>query len=230
MDVKVLIKEAGNKVNLVKEFQKWGAFVIADDDNMYSPACMVANDVVTGRIGNTADIVLNWPKHPLCSDKAEFYRFCRRHEFPVPATGQFKAIVKPRFGKGSRGTFVIDRSYIVQEFVDWPEYSIDYFADYEGNPLSIIPRKRLNVVDGESKAASIDFDPFLIEQAFRMGTELDIRGPACMQLFYNGTDILWIEVNPRYGGGTHFTWHIFSGPKWQIDYVRKVKGNQVQEV
>ncbi len=190
------------KQRLVDEFKKWGAEVVFEGQ---------ADLIVKTR---DAEI-----QHPLLWDKAQFSQFCFRHGFDKPKGFilEDKLIAKPRNGAGSRGIVVLDRSYILQEFIDWPEYSIDYFADYNGVPLSCIPRERLDIVDGESQDFKLFYDPLLIQEAMRMGQELDIKGPATMQCFYDGNKIKWIEVNPRYGGGTHFTWPIFSGPKWQVE-------------
>lgn len=214
----MLIKSAGNKVRLVKEFQKWGAFVLAQDLNEEAPAIKAADGIW---LGEKVDFVLETRdadiKHPICWDKYEFYKFCRRHGFRTPITAQFEAIVKHRNGSGSREQFRIGREHIIQEIVQGQEYSIDYFADFNGLTLSVIPRKRLNVVDGESQDCEISYDPFLINEATRMGQELGIKGPAVMQCFYDNNLIKWIECNARFGGGSHFTWHIFSGPKWIVD-------------
>jgi carbamoyl-phosphate synthase large subunit len=234
--MRVLIPSAGNKVRLVKAFQEAGAYVIAMDNNLEAPACKAADLAVDYTIPlydiiiPVRDAELNkWSnsKRSVVSgeytlsmtlDKAEFHRFCRRHGFNTPATAQFEALVKPRRGSGSRGHFVIDRSYIIQEIIKGvQEYTVDYFSDWEERPLSCIPRKRLNVIDGESQGAEIVKDPELILEATRMATELKIVGPATMQCFYDGKRITWVEVNPRFGGGSHFTWNLFNGPKWIVD-------------
>lgn len=239
--INVLIKSANNKKHLIQEFQKY-ANVFVEDKNPNAKCFLYAD------VHNHEQIDLEIKtrdgdiQHRICSDKAEFERFCRRHGFSIPETWMCdtdqKFIVKKRNGSGSRNQFVIDRSVLVQEFVNWPEYSIDYFADNKGHPISIIPRKRLDVWDGESHRAEVCFDSRLVSEGLRMGQDLDIHGPATMQLFFNGKQIKWIEVNPRYGGGSHLTWHIFSGPKFQVEEVQKMrdlnvstfKRNKVQEV
>lgn len=238
--MRVLIKSAGNKKHLIQEFQKYADVVVEDKD--LNAKCFLWADASCSR--ELPDLIVKTRdediKHPICWDKAEFNRFCRRHGFDTPETWladkDQKFFVKPRNGSGSNGVFIIDRSQLVQEFIDWPEYTIDYFADYEGNTLSCIPRKRLQVVGGESQACEIVDDPYLISEATRMGQELGIKGPAAMQVFYNGKKIKWIEVNPRFGGGSHFTWPLFSGPKWMCEEFKMranshvSKGNQVPEV
>lgn len=232
--MRVLITSAGKKVRLVREFQKAGAFVIAQDLDPTSPACLIADKVADN--DNELDLIIptrdaelkmfcSTPKAlvsskytlDMCQDKSEFARFCRRHGFKIPVTGVYEMICKPRSGSGSRGIIYIDRSYVCQEVIKGQqEYTIDYFADFEGNPISVIPRKRLNIVDGESQACELVTMPHLVAEATRMGKELKIIGPATMQCFYDGT-VTWIEVNARFGGGSHFTWPLFNSPKWLVE-------------
>ena len=150
-----------------------------------------------------------------CRDKAEFSRFCKRHGFGIPETAQFEAIVKPRFGKGSKGIFVVDRSMISQEIVTWPEYSIDYYHDEF--TTSIIPRRRLNIVNGASQEAQFDNDPILINEARRLGAELKLEYHNVMQCFFDGKNIKWIEVNARYGGGSWLTFDNFNSPQHIVE-------------
>jgi carbamoyl-phosphate synthase large subunit len=155
----------------------------------------------------------------ICRDKAEFYRFCQRHGFGTPVTAQFEAILKPRFGKGSKGQIRIDRSYISQEIVTWPEYSIDYYHDEF--TTSIIPRERLKIVNGEATEARFENSKILIDEARRLGQELNLQYHNVMQCFFDGTQIKWIEVNPRYGGGSHLTFDVFNSPEHIIEQLKE---------
>lgn len=158
----------------------------------------------------------------ICRDKAEFYRFCKRHGFDIPETAQFEAIIKPRFGKASKGQIRIDRSYILQEIVTWPEYSIDYYHDEY--TTCVIPRERLNVVNGESTEARFENSLVLIAEAKRLGRELGLMYHNVMQCFFDGTRIKWIEVNPRYGGGSWLTFDNFNSPQHVVEHLKeKVK-------
>lgn len=153
----------------------------------------------------------------MCRDKAEFYRFCKRHSFLTPNTMQEAVIAKPRFGKGSRGLVKLDRSYIIQEdMYPLPEVSIDYFADWQGNPLSVIPRYRKNVVNGESTEAEFITDMDLTEVT-RLGKELGLVGHNVIQGFYTKTQFYFTEVNCRFGGGSHLTFNRFNSPKWLLE-------------
>lgn len=153
-------------------------------------------------------------------DKAEFYRFCRRHGFKTPSTVQDTLIAKPRFGKGSKGIIKLDRSYIVQPFIDLPEVSIDYYADLNGDFRSAIPRFRRNVVNGESQ--DMEFVPDLdLTEIKRMGSELMLVGHNVIQGFLcEDKTICFMEVNPRFGGGSSLTFDIFNSPKILMETMR----------
>lgn len=155
----------------------------------------------------------------MCRDKAEFSRFCKRHGFAHPSTGQFEAIIKPRFGKGSKGIIKIDRSYIVQDIVPFPEYSVD---SYCGAIRKFIPRKRLNIINGESTAAEINLQETIgiAETADRLAAQLGIYGPACIQGWWTGKTFIVGEVNCRFGGGFWLTQDIAPTVKWMVDEVR----------
>lgn len=152
-----------------------------------------------------------------CRDKMEFALFCGRHGFNTPHTRQMGgSLIKPRFGKGGKGQFKIDNSYIVQDFVDWmPEYSIDYFKDHD--ILSVVPRLRLDIVNGESTKATINYSSRLVDEAKRLGAALGLEGPNVLQCFYDGNTVVWSEVNCRYGGGSWLTFGEFNSPKFLIE-------------
>ena len=92
--------------------------------------------------------------------------------------------------------------YIVQPFVDGNEYTIDIFCDWDGNPVSVIPRERLQVRAGEVLKTRIDMDAAMIGEAKALCRCFRPRGPLTVQLIRDRAGVDWfIEINPRYGGG-----------------------------
>ena len=223
--MKVLITQPRGKENLVNAFEKAGAELIYPHMDFVKPDLIIpvvdeelpTMSYISSIIGSKVLISSNYTID-MCRSKAEFQRFCKRHNFPCVPTMQDNLIAKPTYGKGGRGFIRLDRSYVVQPFIDWPEYSADYFADWEGKCLSIIQRQRLDIVNGESKKAKIVWDIDIHKMLHRLGTELGIIGPAVIQYFSNGSDILISEVNPRYGGGSHLTFPIFDSPRWLLTH------------
>jgi len=155
-----------------------------------------------------------------CYDKLAFVAFCRERRFGIPRTydpeewrsSDFPLFVKPRFGKGGRGTrrvaceeelrLVIDNpeQWIIQEYVGWPEYTVDLLADFQSRVLSAVPRLRQLIVAGESYVSRTVHEPNLIAETSRLATELHLVGHNTIQCFWDGKQVKFVEVNPRFGG------------------------------
>ncbi len=229
--VKVLITQPKRKQHLIQAFQEAGAEVLYRSSGAL-PLTQEVNIIIP--VVDEELEFFSLSKHWFASkgikvvvspteairetrDKAEFNRFCKRHGFLTPQSMVGDFVVKPRYGKGSKGVIKLDRSMIVQEDLsELPEVSVDYFADMEGNTLSVIPRYRKDVVDGESTTAEFISDMDLTEVT-RMGQELGIIGPATIQGFLTKTQFYFTEVNCRFGGGSWLSFGKFNSPKWLID-------------
>jgi len=156
----------------------------------------------------------------ICQDKLAFVEFCRTHEFEIPRTyrpdqcsqAEFPLFVKPRSGKGTQGARRVDREadlreaasdpehWLIQEFVNCPEYTVDLLADFEARVISAVPRLRQLVVAGESYVSRTVNEPMLIAESARLATELRLVGHNTIQCFWDGQQAKFIEVNPRFGG------------------------------
>lgn len=157
-----------------------------------------------------------------CRDKRLFCEFCEKHDIPVPETFtdeeniRFPAFIKPVIGAGSMKIHKVENrkeyyllkevyrgDFLVQEFIDWPEYTVDVFADFEGRVISVIPRERLLTVGGESYIGKTVKNKIIINYCLRLARSLGLIGHNTLQCFFNGGDIKFIEVNPRFGGGAN---------------------------
>ena len=158
----------------------------------------------------------------ICRDKnltSRFFEQCGLHA-PMPVNDYkkyqagFPAFIKPKDGSSSINAFRVDDEaeleqyarqigdYIVQPFVDGNEYTIDIFCDWDGNPVSVIPRERLQVRAGEVLKTRIDMDAAMIGEAKALCRCFRPRGPLTVQLIRDRAGVDWfIEINPRYGGG-----------------------------
>ncbi|KJU87030.1 ATP-grasp domain protein [Candidatus Magnetobacterium bavaricum] len=184
-----------------------------------------------------------------CQDKLLFHEFCVRHGFSVPmlygayATEMdidYPLFAKPRVGKGSRGVFLINSrkehrrvleetpELLVQEFVRAQEYTIDLFADFNGRVISVVPRQRIVVLGGESFVGKTCKDTQLIEAAERLAVTLGLIGHNTLQCFLDGGCVKFIEVNPRFGGGSALG--IAAGANSPLFLVRLLKGLPVTPV
>lgn len=219
----VLITSPRGKEKLVEAFTKAGALVVRHLANADLVVPTVdeelpffsENTQFLKSIGKTVMVGSeNTVYH--CRDKAEFNLFCKRHGFYTPRTWHMNCYIKPRYGKGSRGIIKVNTSFIVQEECLFPEVSIDYFSDLEGNCLSIIPRHRKNVVNGESTAMEL-VENFNFKEVKRLGKELELIGHNVIQGFWTGDTFIFSEVNPRFGGGSWLTFPLFNSPQWLVE-------------
>lgn len=163
----------------------------------------------------------------ICNDKKNTQEFFRKYKIAAPRLYEeckkFPAIVKPRFGMGSKGVYEAeDREElaifkrktdnpIVQEKIEGEEYTIDVLCDMKGRVIYAVPRLRIDVRSGEvAKSATVSYSKpkgkkivdstmELMECLNREGT---VRGPITVQCFYTPDErVVFIEINPRFGGG-----------------------------
>ena len=159
----------------------------------------------------------------ICGDKIRTASFFEEHGFEYPHTytekelddGKyiFPLFIKPKDGSSSINAFRINqkeeldffRKYvknpIVQECVIGQEYTFDVFVDFDGELLSIVPRKRLAVRSGEILKGQIDMNAELIKQVENVVRALKPMGHITIQGICSGEKIYYIEINPRFGGG-----------------------------
>ncbi len=133
-------------------------------------------------------------------------------EYPGP----FPCFIKPKDGSSSINAFKVEDEeelavyagqvddYIIQPFVSGREFTIDIFCDFEGNPIYITPRERLQVRAGEVLKTQIYMDRTMIEESKLLCSAFKPCGPMTVQLIQdkNTGDNYYIEINPRYGGGS----------------------------
>ena len=158
----------------------------------------------------------------ICRDKnntSQFFVDCGLHA-PIPVNNWkdyksgFPAFIKPKDGSSSINAFKVEseeelevyarqvEDYIVQPFVSGREYTIDILCDWDGNPVSIVPRERLQVRAGEVLKTRICMDSIMIEESKKLCSVFKPCGPMTVQLIRDNEGTDWyIEINPRFGGG-----------------------------
>lgn len=160
----------------------------------------------------------------LCNDKWSFYEKVK-NDFPISETWQDDDIkwmgcfARPRFELGgSRGTlhckdihqymstFNSKTEYVYSKYLPGQEYTIDVLCDMNSNPLIAIPRKRLETKAGISSKGEIISDKNIEKKCKEICSFLKLKGPVCIQMKEDDNGIPnFVEVNPRFGGGTFFT-------------------------
>jgi carbamoyl-phosphate synthase large subunit len=164
----------------------------------------------------------------ICSDKFNTFKFFTESGVKTPTTWLASALskdvcfplfVKPSSGMGSQGAKKVvssmeldsalgySKDMIVQQYISGTEYTLDILVDFEGKVLSVVPRERLEVRSGEvSKGKTVE-RPDLIEQAVYIVEKLGAIGPLTLQCMDTGSEVYWIEINPRFGGGVPLAIH-----------------------
>lgn len=159
----------------------------------------------------------------ICRDKnntGEFFESCglkapRTYNNYKNYPGPYPCFIKPKDGSSSINAFKVENGeelavyagqiseYIIQPFVSGREFTIDIFCDFEGNPIFITPRERVQVRAGEVLKTMICMDKVMIEEAKTLCKFFKPCGPMTVQLIQdeNTGDNYYIEINPRYGGG-----------------------------
>ena len=179
-----------------------------------------------------------------CQDKALFADVVAAAELDTPRAFArwnevaFPAFVKPRWGKGGAGISRVPHAgalaaalekagpdAIIQELVEAPEYTIDTFLDLDGRAITCVPRERITVVDGESVVSRTVHDPMLVDATLRLCAAIGLVGQVTVQAFRTPDRILFIEVNPRYGGAASLS--IAAGAPTPALAIRLARGDRL---
>jgi len=142
-------------------------------------------------------------------DKWKAYEFCLKNDILTPKTSlnNEHSLIKPRFGRGGKDIYLNDNSInmenmISQEFIEGKEFTVDCFFDYEGNPVYLIPRVRLNVKDGKSTKGIVVKNDKIKEIIEKISENIKFIGPVNFQFIENDkNEVYFIECNPRIAGG-----------------------------
>jgi carbamoyl-phosphate synthase large subunit len=157
------------------------------------------------------------------SDKHLTTRFFRRLGLPVPHTWlpqeldpnaiSFPLFVKPRGGSAGANSFQARNANelrfflqyvkdpIIQEWLPGPEITNDVVCDLEGNVLSVVSRKRLEVRTGEVSKGVTIHDARILEACLSVARELPVIGPVTVQCMMKDQQPYFTEINARFAGG-----------------------------
>lgn len=127
--------------------------------------------------------------------------------------------VKPRNGSASQHTYHIKKEElknllpkipnpIIQEYLNYPEITVDALLDFNGRIIHYVPRYRIRTIGGESIQGVTISDEDLkgwILNVLYIISELGGRGPITIQIFKTPIGFILSEVNPRFGGGVPLT-------------------------
>lgn len=157
----------------------------------------------------------------ICNDKTAFLTFLQQHNFPYPKTynnideiNKFPIFIKPINGSSSNNTHKVNNkkelefylnpsktSYILQEFIEEQEITVDCFVNKKGYMIACVPRKRIHIKDGKaivSKTFQNTHITTLVQQILK---NLNYTGACNIQFFYDKNTLKVIELNPRLSAG-----------------------------
>lgn len=159
----------------------------------------------------------------ICRDKFNTQIFLEKHGFGVPAVYtdeainngdiEFPLFIKPKSGSSSINAYKVNnkneletykaiiKQPIIQDFIDGEEFTCDVFLDFKSNVITIVPRLRVAVRAGEISKGKIIKDRDIIEDIKRLMKILKPIGHITVQLMKTSKGIVYIEINPRFGGG-----------------------------
>lgn len=130
---------------------------------------------------------------------------CKNYEFPL--------FIKPLNGSSSINAFKVHNkkeldffvdyieNYILQDFAEGDEYTIDAFCDFDSKPITIVPRRRLAVRSGEILKGITEKNELIIGEVKKVLNALKPIGQITLQGILTEKGFLFIEINPRFGGG-----------------------------
>lgn len=92
---------------------------------------------------------------------------------------------------------------ILQEYINGEEYTLDVLVDFQGKVRSVVPRLRIETRAGEVSKGMTVKNPAIINAGKRVIEALPgALGCITVQCFLTPDgDIVFIEINPRFGGG-----------------------------
>jgi carbamoyl-phosphate synthase large subunit len=182
-----------------------------------------------------------------CHDKFETARVLKAHGLPavdtflpdaIPSNIGYPLFIKPRYGRGGVGAFPVAdegqlaffRNYVtdpvVQPYLNGPEFTIDVLCDFEGQPLSAVPRERVVIRAGVVDRGRTVRDEALIDLGVACARAMRCIGPINVQCrVVDGRPVIF-EVNPRFSGGIPLT--IAAGADFPRMLVQLARGRRVE--
>jgi carbamoyl-phosphate synthase large subunit len=163
-----------------------------------------------------------------CNDKALLYGELEREPFcprfmvterkeELSSFGSGPVFMKPRVGRGSRGTRtfrdyteipreLVTKENVFCEYLQGQEYTVDCLFDMEGSPVVIVPRKRVEVLKGISIRGETRKHPEIEDNVKKISGILRFTGPVNIQFKQDQSGVMkLVEINPRFSGGLPIT-------------------------
>ncbi|WP_040950289.1 ATP-grasp domain-containing protein [Gorillibacterium massiliense] len=166
----------------------------------------------------------------ICSDKRNTAAFFRKiqvtstdsldvQQILSDPIASYPYIIKPAFGSGSVGVTSINNAEelafflkyipepILQKYIKAREYTVDVLMDFAGKAYAAVPRLRMETRAGEVSKGMTVKDRRIISEAKKVAEALPgAIGCITIQCFVTEAgQIIFNEINPRFGGGVPLT-------------------------
>ena len=162
----------------------------------------------------------------ICQDKSKTTSFFKKINIPTIKTyeslkeiSSFPVFIKPKLlGKASINAFrvndkkelnfyirLLNDNYVIQEFAEGEEFTIDCLGDLNGRFINGVVRKRSQTKGGVSTKGEIVKDEKAIFYTKKIVDTLKIPGACNIQFFKNKGKYFFFEINPRFAGTHAFT-------------------------
>ena len=155
-----------------------------------------------------------------CLDKSLFNQFIKSKKnsfFKIPTVKlNKKNIIKPKKGRGSKNILITknksiinfflkkEKDFIVQEFIDGKEFTIDCYFDKYGNLKEYLLRERL-IKSSVSLSCKIIKKNKIKKHLIFLSKLFNFIGPINIQYIQKGNNFYLIEINPRLSGSISFS-------------------------
>lgn len=112
------------------------------------------------------------------------------------------------------------QEYIFQEYLSGREVGVDvYFDTISGKIVSIFMKEKICMRSGETDKAFSIFRPDVLKEVMKLEKTGVFKGPVDIDMFLCGKKIVFLEINPRFGGG--YPLAHYSG----VDFVKLIVNN-----
>ena len=91
--------------------------------------------------------------------------------------------------------------FIIQEFIDGQEYSVDAYVTQNNLIAGIVPRLRISTSGGESTVTKSVKNKSLLKIVKKIIIKSELKGPLTLQFIKRKNKYFFIEINTRLAGG-----------------------------
>lgn len=132
---------------------------------------------------------------------------------PEVGPGIYPAFFKPNQGAGSVGVMKIEdeadfkyisqkfADYVLQEYIDGTEFTVDALCDLKGNLCIAVPRKRIEIGPDQVLKSVTFKDQQILDYMKQLTSKYLFVGIFTVQGFQTPDGYFFTEINPRLGGG-----------------------------